>query len=297
MFFFCTASICNLDEPQKHADDSKTAQNTFVQLDQNVTILYRVDSPDDDDSLKFVRVHGTIMIFAWILIASTGALIARYFKGAWGNAFICGKAAWFAAHRLLMSVGITLTVVAFFFILVYLQGTWVDRGPTRYYAHATTGVIVVAFSFFQPFIALFRCEANSPNRFIFNLIHGFIGFSAFILATATLFLATYFKVLKDTKARVLMIIWIIWMLLVFTIFEVMKHHYRNKSGQSAYSNISGSNGETGEGPSSSINTLTQFPDSVDAASGKKAKNVLLALHILVASIIAIVLAVFLNSSS
>ncbi|CAF3395104.1 unnamed protein product [Rotaria sp. Silwood1] len=297
---FAVGLLNSSNEPLKHFEDSHTALSDLVQLNQNETILYRINSTDDGESLTFVRVHGTIMIFTWILIASTGALIARYFKNSWANTFICGKAAWFAAHRFLMSTAATLTVVGFLFILVYLQGAWVDKGPTRYYAHSITGVIVISFSFFQPFIALFRCEPDSRYRFIFNFIHAVIGFSAFILSMATIFLATYFKVLKDTKARILMIIWIVWIGLIFIIFEIMQYHSRKKLNESGYSNINTSNttiGEIVESPKSSTTTLTHFVNQEENLPARKSKNVLLAIHVLVAGVISIVMVVFLFSSA
>ncbi|CAF4176970.1 unnamed protein product [Rotaria sp. Silwood2] len=296
---FAAGLLNGTNEPQKHFEDSHTALSQIVQLNQNKTILYKINTTDDGESLTFVRVHGTIMIFTWILIASTGALIARYFKNPWANHLICGKAAWFAAHRFLMSTAAILTVLGFLFILVFLQGTWVDQGPTRYYAHSITGVIVISFAFFQPFMALFRCEPDSRYRFIFNYIHGFIGFSTLILSISTIFLATYFKVLKDTKARILMIVWIVWIVLIFIIFEIIQSYYRKKLNESGYSNINVSSttiGEIVESPKPSTITLTHFVNDDENTSEKKSKNVLLAIHILMAAVVSIVMTIFLFST-
>ena len=93
-----------------------------------------------------------------------------------------------------------LTILGFLFILVFLQDTWVDKGPTRPYGHSITGVTIIGLAFLQPFIPLFCYEPQSLNRYIFSFIHAFVGFLAFILSFATLYLATYFKMLKDTKA-------------------------------------------------------------------------------------------------
>lgn len=43
-----------------------------------------------------MRMHGALMVLAWMFAATSGSLAARYFKAAWGKATICGKAMWFA---------------------------------------------------------------------------------------------------------------------------------------------------------------------------------------------------------
>jgi len=232
------------------------------------------------------------MVFTWILIASTGALISRYFANSWTDKLICGKAAWFAAHRFLMSLAAILTILGFLFILVSLQGTWVDYGITRPYAHSITGVLVISFAFFQPFIALFRCDPDSRYRFIFNYIHAFIGFSALILSNAALFLATYFQLFKNNNARIIMIIWIGWTVLVVTIFEVIQAYSRNKNDGSNYTNINTSNTTIAgivDIPSSSTLTLTRFDNQQEATVEEKTKNILLAIHVLVAIILSVIL--------
>ncbi|CAF0777541.1 unnamed protein product [Rotaria sordida] len=296
---FAVGLLNSTNDPQKHFDDSHTALSEFVQLNQNKTILYKINSTDDGGSLTFVRVHGVIMVFTWILIISTGVLISRYFKNSWATNFICGKAAWFAAHRFLMSMGAILTVLGFLFILVFNQGSWVEKGPTRAFAHSITGVIAISFAFFQPFIALFRCEPDSRFRFIFNYIHAFVGFSAFILSIAALFLATYFRILKDTKARLFMILWIGWIGLIFIAFEIIQSYFRKKSNESGYSNINVSNttiGEIVESPKSSTTNLTHFVQQQENTLERKLKHVLLAIHVLIAVIIAIMMTIFIFST-
>ncbi|CAF1601840.1 unnamed protein product [Rotaria magnacalcarata] len=286
------------NEPRKHGDDSHTALSDRVQLDQDVSLFYKMGTPDSGSSLRFLRAHGIIMIFTWILIASTGVLISRYFKVSWANSFICGKAAWFASHRFIMSVAAILTILGFFFVLAFLKGAWVAKGSTRQYAHSVTGAIVISLAFFQPFIALFRCEPDSRFRFIFNLVHAFVGFSSFILATTTLFLATYFEIFKDHKGRTMMIIWSIWVALIFISFEIIQSYYRKKAGESNYTNINTSTaslGENAEGPKSSTTSSSTFANTEENSSQTKVKNILLAVHVLVAAIISIVMATDLQS--
>ncbi|UJR36510.1 hypothetical protein I4U23_029231 [Adineta vaga] len=282
--------VLDIDAVTKHSSDSRIANPELVQLNQNGVVLFRVSVVTTD--LTFVRTHGIIMIFTWILIVSTGALISRYFKISWANKLICGKAAWFAAHRFLMSMAAVLTTIGFLFILVFLRGTWIDQGPTRPYAHSITGVLVISLAFFQPFIALFRCEPDSRYRFIFNYIHAFFGFSAFILSTAALYLATYFHVFKDSKGRIVIITWIGWVVLVFLIFECIEFYIRKKNRESGYTNINTPNttiSDLVEHPTAPKVTLTSFGNEQEISIEQKSKNILLAIHILVAATLSIIL--------
>jgi hypothetical protein len=284
-----------LDEPLQHSDDSHTVQDIVVKLNENQIILYKLNATDDDgDTIKFIRVHGIIMVFAWMFVVSTGILISRYFKNSWTNNYICGKAAWFAAHRFLMSIAVILTMLGFFFILVFLGGTWVDVGPTRAYAHSITGALVICLAFLQPFVALFRCEPDNRYRFIFNIVHAFIGFTTFILSITTLFLATYFRLFEDSKPRVLIIVWAIYIILIFLAFEILKI-YSKRNSQSSYLKINSSNTtieEIVERPTSSTVTLTGATDQQEGTFERKLKNGLLAIHILIAGILSIVFATF-----
>lgn len=263
-------------------------------MNKNENILYKVTNPDVVDLTKYYQAHGIIMVFAWIFFASTGILISRYFKTSWANSLVCGEAAWFAGHRFLLSTTTILTILGFLFILVACQGIWV--APTdeiKHYIHSITGVIVISFAFFQPFIALFRCKPNSKFRFIYNYIHGFIGFSAFILSIVTLFLASYFKLFKDNEGRLAMIVWIIWLVLIFIIFEIMKNYFGKRNDQSRYTNINSSNKtheEIVEMPVSSSGTSSHSNNEQKPTMEDKLKNIFLAIHILIAAIISIFLA-------
>lgn len=258
-------------------------------MNQTTTVLYNISpAPPGPDPLKFLRVHGIIMIFTWILVASTGVIVARYFRGAWANVILFGKPAWFTSHRLVMSIVAILTMLGFLFVLVFLGGTWVDKGPTRQYAHSITGVIVISIAFFQPFIALFRCEPTSKYRFVFNYLHAFFGFSGFILAIATLFLATYFKIFKDEAGRTYMTIWTIWIVLIFLIFELIQIRYRRRSGSSAYTTINEPNAPVGDsidGIKASTDSVASVVATQEPASQIKLKSILLSFHVLVALII------------
>jgi hypothetical protein len=45
-----------------------------------------------------VKLHGTFMVTAWMLIASIGLLLARYYKLTWVGHQIMGKDLWFVVR-------------------------------------------------------------------------------------------------------------------------------------------------------------------------------------------------------
>jgi hypothetical protein len=89
-----------------------------------------------------------------------------------------------------------------------------------------------------------------------------------------------------------MIIWIAWTVLVVTIFEVIQSYSRKKNGGSNYTNINASNTTIAgivEIPASSTITLTRFDNQQEATIEEKSKNILLAIHVLVAITLSIIL--------
>lgn len=52
----------------------------------------------------FIKLHGSLMIVAWVLFVSVGILLARHYKNVWEATTICGVKPWFAVRALLESV-------------------------------------------------------------------------------------------------------------------------------------------------------------------------------------------------
>lgn len=50
----------------------------------------------DSELGTLVKLHGTFMVTAWMLAASCGMLVARYYKLTWVGKQIGGKDLWFA---------------------------------------------------------------------------------------------------------------------------------------------------------------------------------------------------------
>lgn len=227
------------------------------------------------------------MVFAWMFFASTGILLSRYFKTSWIDSLVCGEKAWFSGHRFIMSIVTILTIIAFLFILVALEGAWVGSDEEiKHYVHSITGAMVISFAFFQPFIALFRCKPDSRYRFIYNYVHAFFGYSALALSIVTIFLASYFKLFKNSGGRVVMTLWTIWIVVIFILFQLVKIYFRKKNQRMVYGDINASNKlDTDDGDSAT---------SDENSGEKKVKNILLALHVLMAAILSIVMSVLIG---
>lgn len=136
-----------------------------------------------------IKVHGLLMIAAWVFFASVGVVLARYYKPVWADRKLLGEKVWFQIHRFLMVMTLLCVVAAFVVIFVQVEG-WSDFGDADDFkkAHPYMGVIVTALTIMNPLMALFRPHPDDKNRIIFNWAHWFVGTTARILAVITIFI-------------------------------------------------------------------------------------------------------------
>ncbi|CAF0806484.1 unnamed protein product [Didymodactylos carnosus] len=275
---------------QRHS--SRQAESKLVSLNRQEHIVHNLNSFSNNRA-NLMKAHGCIMIFTWMLIVSTGILIARYFKNTWSNRKLCGKAVWFSVHRALMSCAAILTSLAFVFILIYRQGSWVEKSQSKEYAHSIVGILVVVFAFIQPIMALFRCHPEHLYRFIYNYLHALVGFSALVLSISAIFLALYFSIFnfKTNNSWAIMTAWSCWIVLIFFIFECLEFCFKNdrrSEKNDAYQ--LDSNGHAN-------GTISEATDEEKSNPIKdKLKGLLLILHILVAFGLSLALVIIIGQS-
>ena len=96
----------------------------------NILIYYPLQNLGTVSSLTasknlFVKLHGAFMIGAWVLFASVGMFLARYFKQDWTGAKCCKVDQWFIWHRCLMVTtwGLTIAGVILIFLELQVQST------------------------------------------------------------------------------------------------------------------------------------------------------------------------------
>lgn len=259
-----------------------------MQLNQQETIISNLDA-SDSPRISLAKAHGIIMIFAWILFASTGILIARYFKPSWPEQKVCGKAIWFAIHRPVMISVVVLTIIGFILILVYTKGTWVPKSLAREFAHSIIGIITIIFAISQPIMALFRCTPDAENRFIFNYAHRFVGLTALLLSIVAIFIAMFFTEFnfQGNAQWGLLIAWTCWIFFIFIIFWLLDFYFEEDVSQ--------------EKPDDSYDLGQPTPENKPPQTRNKiiqdrVKLAFLVLHILVALGIAIALASLIGNS-
>ncbi|KAL1481281.1 hypothetical protein MTO96_015718 [Rhipicephalus appendiculatus] len=161
----------------------------------------------------FIKLHGSLMIVAWVLLVSVGILLARHYKNVWEATTVCGVKPWFAFHRVLMMIAVAMMIAALVLIF-YRVGQWsVTENP-----HPILGIVCSVLGFLQPIMALFRCHPHEDNRYIFNWAHWFNGNAGQIVAVATIFFAAGLE-----KAQLKGADWFVYILAAFVGFHVLVH--------------------------------------------------------------------------
>ncbi|XP_068248555.1 putative ferric-chelate reductase 1 homolog isoform X2 [Palaemon carinicauda] len=160
----------------------------------------------------YLKLHACFMIGAWVFAASTGILLARYYKQTWLDNRCCGIDQWFHFHRLFMILTWGLTIAGFVLIVIHVGG-WVDD-PISENPHPIIGIVSIGLCFIQPFMALCRCSPNHKRRPLFNWLHWFVGNSAQILGLTAIFFG--FDLIHSPK-------WTWFILIIFIAFHCIVH--------------------------------------------------------------------------
>lgn len=156
-----------------------------------------------------IKVHGVLMIIAWIGTASLGIFMARYFKKTWVDQTISGKQAWFLWHFICMVLTFVLTIASVIIIFVEI-GEW------RTSVHSLCGIIVTTFVILQPLGAVFRPDPTSKHRPVFNFLHLSFGNITHILAIITIFFAVPLSNARLPK-------WTSYILITFVVLYLLMH--------------------------------------------------------------------------
>ncbi|XP_062297929.1 putative ferric-chelate reductase 1 [Scomber scombrus] len=140
---------------QFHADTFISSDKIDISRPQLVTI--GVWPP-------IIKVHGSLMLIAWMTTGSLGMMVARYLKGLAKGQNLWGKDVWFLVHVAVMSLTVVATAIAFILSFSYAKD-WSGG------AHPVLGCLVMIMSFLQPILAMLRCGPQHALRFLFNWTH------------------------------------------------------------------------------------------------------------------------------
>uniref|UniRef100_A0A3B4X6P2 Putative ferric-chelate reductase 1 n=1 Tax=Seriola lalandi dorsalis TaxID=1841481 RepID=A0A3B4X6P2_SERLL len=172
-----------------------------------------------------MKMHGALMLIAWMLTGSVGTFIASFYKCDWPNQTLLGQKVWFQVHRGLMMLTVTLTVVAFCLPFLYRKGWSKHAG-----VHPYLGCCVVALSLLQPVLAVFRPHPDSHRRFIFNWAHWGLGSVTETVAVAAMFLGTRQSslLLPQPWATHILIAYVTWLASFRLLLLIHKRFYLKK---------------------------------------------------------------------
>lgn len=139
---------------------------------------------------RALYAHGGLMILGWGFLLPSGVILARLAKHRPGGL-------WFRLHRFLQISGITVAFVAWMIALNLFDEVEIPEESERYEdIHKTLGLIVMILGLFQPLNAVLRPHApkdgedKPPARFMWEVLHKGLGYTAVVLAAATISFGT-----------------------------------------------------------------------------------------------------------
>ncbi|TRY68796.1 hypothetical protein TCAL_09394 [Tigriopus californicus] len=141
-------------------------------------------------SKLLIKLHGSLMVLAWIFLASVGTFTARYCKKDFGDKKVLGKDLWFPIHQVFMTSTWVIGISAVVIIFVESGVSPLGAEQIKANPHGLIGLLATILMFIQPFMALLRCGPTHQKRIIFNIAHSLVGFSALGLAFAAIVLTT-----------------------------------------------------------------------------------------------------------
>ncbi|CAF3555241.1 unnamed protein product [Rotaria socialis] len=174
------------------------------------------------------KIHAILNIIAWVLLASAGVMVGRYFDSLWpdyerltvvdsATGAVTGEKyqqrrrfSYFTIVPPLMIVVAILTWIAFFCILFELDWKWTYG--THHMWHSILGVVVLICAFFAPIVGVMRPIPRTKSYCVWYWIHWVIMSLAHCLAIPVIFLG------MDNR-RLDLWTWCSWLLFAWCIFH------------------------------------------------------------------------------
>lgn len=162
-----------------------------------------------------LKLHGCMMIAAWILCTSIGIVVARYYKPVWLEKKLLGEKVWFTIHRSVMILAVLFCIAGFVIIFVE-KTTFVEVVSDSDFkkAHPFIGIIVMCLAIIQPVMAFCRPHPGDKNRFIFNWAHWFVGLCAHSLAVINIVIGVMLDAMD-------MPIWVVYIVVAYAVYQVL----------------------------------------------------------------------------
>lgn len=140
----------------------------------------------EDESLSslkdYYKIHGTLMILAWMGFIPTGIHIAGL-KWAFKSLKKSRHGLWFQMHRAIQTIAVGAILAAFIIAFEKFRDHDELDKPRR---HQKLGYTMCALISAQFMVAFVRPHNDSDYRFLFNFFHWGVGYSSYILSFATI---------------------------------------------------------------------------------------------------------------
>ena len=162
-----------------------------------------------------LKLHGIMMIAAWILCASIGVVVARYYKPVWLEEKLLGEKVWFTIHRSIMVFAVLFCIAGFSIIFVD-RGTFKEVKSDSDFkkAHPFLGLIIMCLAVIQPVMAVFRPHPGDKHRPIFNWAHWGVGVILHLLAVLNIVIG----VLLDAME---MPLWVAYVVVAYAAYQIL----------------------------------------------------------------------------
>ncbi|KAJ1367275.1 hypothetical protein KIN20_028154 [Parelaphostrongylus tenuis] len=225
----------NVGQVQKRDTQSSLVNDrNSVGSPLEVETTTQASGPSPQTRRWLVRIHGLLMILAWIVFLTTGVLAARYLRDNFSSSTPFGLKWWFHLHRTLNLIALPLILAST--LIIFIARNWRWRGPTIYKSigenftsgsiHSLLGTIAILIAIVQPLLALMRCQPDTGARPLFNWVHRSLGIAGILFSVIAHFIAAnWFMSLwsSPTWSVVVVIFYIIVMILSIVLFEILSY--------------------------------------------------------------------------
>ncbi|TPP59913.1 Cytochrome b561/ferric reductase transmembrane domain-containing protein [Fasciola gigantica] len=145
-------------------------------------------SKDESFELSYgIKVHACLMIFAWGFCNPNAMISVRHMKLGWPGRTICNLSYWFVIHLVLQVSLVTLVILSFMVIIVYVAG-YSKYTKMPYAAHPPLGFVVFFLTVIEILVAWFLVTSNGVRRSALRNVHLCIGLTCQLLAVPLIFI-------------------------------------------------------------------------------------------------------------
>lgn len=188
------------------------------------------------------KTHSCLMIFAWVLFASVGLLMPRYYKYICKPAKVCGSHVWFILHFSLMIIVALFNIIALLVILSDLNWKWISTTRPLHFTHSVFGMMAMGLIFLQLLLGTIQTKfrKDSKLRKASQITHSTIGAIALVFSVVAMFLGSVMEEMNlDRLGWTVLIGWAAWVIILPLIMEILKQSRLGVNKRSSAYELSG----------------------------------------------------------